>query len=154
MTGDVLTFHLYYLGDVARACRLFDSLACAFLGLTELPSAALQCQQNIITQFLKPPLQKKQTLARRPNALDRAQGHMELFINANDKLSNCQQRALRSISIMQPSDLYLIGGESGTGKTMALLNAANMTSRVGQKVRVLYVAPTAQMLSNVLQMLR
>ena len=76
---------------------------------------------------------------------------MELFVNANDKLTNCQLRILRSISIMQPSDLYLFGGESGTGKTMTLLSAINMVSRVSQQnLRIVFVAPNAKMLSNVL----
>ena len=79
---------------------------------------------------------------------------MELFVNANDKLTNCQQRVLKAVSIMQPSDLYLFGGESGTGKTMTLLSAVNMACKSNQSVRILYVAPTTQMLSNVLQMLR
>lgn len=55
---------------------------------------------------------------------------------------------------MQPSDIYLFGGESGTGKTLTMLNAINMAAKVTQNVRILFLSPNAQMLSNVLQMLR
>ena len=55
---------------------------------------------------------------------------MEMYINGIEKLTNCQTRVLKSISIMQPSDLYLFGGEAGTGKTLTLLSAVNMISKV------------------------
>lgn len=56
---------------------------------------------------------------------------------------------------MQPSDLYLFGGESGTGKTLTLLSALNMVSKVAhQKMRIVYVSPTAKMLASVLKLLR
>ena len=129
MTGGALTFNCYYLGDIERACRLNECLYESFLNV-QLPSAVLQCQQNILHQVMKPSLQKKQNLVRRPNALDRAQGSMELYINNNEKLSLCQTRTLRAVSIMQPSDIHLFGGESGTGKTMTMLCVLAMLANV------------------------
>ena len=54
---------------------------------------------------------------------------MEIFINSNERLTNCQTRVLKSVSIMQPGDLLLLGGESGTGKTATLINAANVLAK-------------------------
>lgn len=154
MTGGALPFHSYYLGDIRIACHLSECVYDAFLNV-QLPPAVLQCQQNILTQVMKPALQKKQVLARRPNALDRAQGSMELYVNGTDKLSNCQARVLRSISIMQPSDLYLFGGESGTGKTLTMLSALTMVSKVSVPgVKALYVSPTAQTLGHTIKQLQ
>lgn len=73
-----------------------------------------------------------------------------MFVNGHDKLTSCQQRVLRSISIMQPSDLYLFGGESGTGKTLTLFTAMNMVCKSNPHVRLLYIAPNAKMLENAL----
>ena len=78
---------------------------------------------------------------------------MELFINECSHLTQCQTRILRSISIMQPSDLYLFGGESGTGKTMSLLSALSMTSKIANNnLRIVFVSPNAKMLGSVLEM--
>ena len=53
MTGGALAFNCYHLGEVSQACRLYESLHASFLN-AELPAAALQCQQNILTQLMKP----------------------------------------------------------------------------------------------------
>ena len=55
---------------------------------------------------------------------------------------------------MQPSDLQLFGGESGTGKTMTLLSALNMASKISQaNHRIIFLSPNAKMLQNVLEIL-
>mmetsp|Transcript_45186 Transcript_45186/g.59934 ORF Transcript_45186/g.59934 Transcript_45186/m.59934 type:complete len:151 (+) Transcript_45186:1162-1614(+) len=103
---------------------------------------------------MKPALQKRQVLARRPNALDRAQGSMELYINSTEKLINCQTRVLRAISIMQASDLFLFGGEAGMGKTLTLLSAMTMVSKVSGTLKAVYLSPTAKSLSHTLRQLQ
>ena len=54
MTGGALTFHAYYLGEISRTVRTYDALHTSFLNV-QLPGVTLQCQQNILTQILKPP---------------------------------------------------------------------------------------------------
>ena len=54
---------------------------------------------------------------------------------------------------MQPSDIALIGGESGTGKTMTCLNILTMTAKV-PSARVIFCSPNSQMLSETLKIMR
>lgn len=86
MSGGVLNFYVYFLGNVQKPVAAFNALHVSFLN-ADLSNQLLQTQQNIITQILKPSLQRKQMLARKPNAIDRGQGTMELFINEKDSLA-------------------------------------------------------------------
>ena len=78
---------------------------------------------------------------------------MELFVNEKDDLAQCQTRILRSVSIMQPSDIALIGGESGTGKTLTCLNIVTMTAKV-PSARVVFCSPNSRILSETLKIVR
>ena len=108
----------------------------------------------MLQQLLLPNLQRKQTLARRPNALDRGQGQMELFVNESELLSQCQTRALKQISIMQPSDILVINGAHGTGKTVACLNAASMALKINDDSRVVICCPTQTLLVGVMDLIK
>ena len=78
---------------------------------------------------------------------------MELFVNEKDALAQCQTRILRSVSIMQPSDIALIGGESGTGKTLTCLNIVTMTAKV-PATRVIFCTPNSRILAETLKIVK
>lgn len=54
---------------------------------------------------------------------------------------------------MQPSDIALIGGESGTGKTLTCLNIVTMTAKV-PSARVIFCSPNSRMMAETLKMVR
>ena len=54
---------------------------------------------------------------------------------------------------MQPSDIVLIGGESGTGKTFACLNIATMVANL-QDRKLVYCSPNSRMLTETLTLLK
>lgn len=73
--------------------------------------------QRLLAQVLSPLAQQKQCQERRPNAVDRTQGKMEIYINQNGQLSTSEARVLKQLSIMQASDIMLVQGAAGCGKT-------------------------------------
>ena len=54
---------------------------------------------------------------------------------------------------MQPSDIILIGGESGTGKTFTCLNIATMIANL-QDGKLVYCAPNSRMLEETLNLIK
>lgn len=79
---------------------------------------------------------------------------MEIFINESQNLSQCQTRALRQISIMQPSDIMVINGAHGTGKTIVCLNAATMALKINDESRILLCCPNKTALIGMLELIK
>ena len=55
---------------------------------------------------------------------------------------------------MQPSDVMLLNGASGTGKTIACLNAACMTMKISDESRVIICVPSACMVIGILDLIK
>lgn len=86
-------------------------------------------------------------MTRKPNALDRAQGQMELFINEmKPKISRTQHQSLKQIAIMQKGDILLVTGTAGTGKSSLALQTIAMLLKSGSNQRAIYCAPNFQVL--------
>ena len=54
---------------------------------------------------------------------------------------------------MQPSDIVLIGGESGTGKTFTCLNIATMIANL-KDGKLVYCAPNSRILAETLNLIK
>lgn len=79
---------------------------------------------------------------------------MELFVNECKTLSQCQSRALRQISIMQPSDILLLNGAHGTGKTITCLNAASMALKISDESRIVVCCNDQNALLGMLELIK